>query len=136
MRDTLKISALGIEISNPRKSMSYTQALGLNLIEGDRDGWRLPTIKEWRYLDTLASLGVISLYGSYFLTSETDPEYIPETIRDSDPEIQGNLMEDPFYYDNSGIDQVYIWDTIEHEEWGGQYDGDLYPYLLIRKIKK
>jgi hypothetical protein len=136
MKDTLKISALGIEILNPRKSMSYTQALGLNLIEGDRDGWKLPTIKEWRYLDTLGSLGVISLYGSYFLTSETDPEYIPEKIRDSDPEIQENLMEDPFYYDNSGIDQVYIWDTIEHEEWGGQYDGDLYPYLLIRKIKK
>jgi hypothetical protein len=136
MKDTLKIYGLGIEISNPRKSMSYTQALGLSLIEGDGDGWRLPTIKEWRYLDTLGSLGVISLYGSYFLTSETDPEYIPEKIRDSDPEIQGNLMEDPFYYDNSGIDQIYIWDTREHEEWGGQYDGDLYPYLLIRKIKK
>jgi hypothetical protein len=136
MKDTLKIYGLGIEISNPRKSMSYTQALGLSLIEGDGDGWRLPTIKEWRYLDTLGSLGVISLYGSYFLTSETDPEYIPEKIRDSDPEIQGNLMEDPFYYDNSGIDQVYIWDTTENEEWGGQYDGDRYPYILIRKIKK
>lgn len=114
--------------------MSYTDAIRMGLIEGNKEGWRLPTIKEWKFLSPLGELGIISFPGFYYLTSETSDEYIPEKIRDEDDEIQKTLSEDPFAFDDSVMDQIYVWDVRENEEWL-QYDGDTYDYILIRDIR-
>lgn len=133
----------GIEISREPLSdsgyiyhkLTYTQALNLGLIEGNKDGWRLPTIKELKFLSWFEPLGIISFFGIYFLlTSETSDGYIPEKIRDEDDEIQQTLSEDPFAFDDSLMGQIYVWDVNENEEWL-QYDGDAFSYILIRDIK-
>lgn len=148
MEKNLRINYLGIEIyrgilSDIIKSdfglsydrLTYTQALNLGLIEGNKNGWRLPKIKEWRFLSSLDFLGIISLSEQfYYLTSETTKEYIPEEIRDQDEEIQQILSEDPFALDDSGIDQIYVWDPKEKEKWE-QYDGNDFNYILIRDLK-
>jgi len=131
----------GIEVSDEPLSdsghiyrkLTYTQALNLGLIEGNKDGWRLPTIKEWKFLSWFEPLGIISFPGLYYLTSEACEDYIPEKIRDWDDEIQQTLSEDPFAFDDSGMDQIYVWDVQESEEWE-QYDGDVFSYILIRDI--
>jgi hypothetical protein len=137
MRDTLKINFFNIsEISKtpliingkPGKKITYTEALELNLIEGNKDGWRLPTIKEWYFLMWLEPLEIISFNENYYLTSETDPKYIPQKIRDSDPES-------PFYLEGSGISSTYIWDTFESEEIEEPYDGYYYHYVLVRDLR-
>ena len=129
----------GIEISREPlldsghiyNKLTYTEALNLGLIEGNKDGWRLPTIKELKFLSEFEPLGIISFFGIYFLlTLETSDEYIPEKIRDEDAEIQKTLSEDP----DSVMDQIYVWDVNENEEWL-QYDGDHFSYILIRDIK-
>ena len=142
MEKNLRINYLGIEVSDKNITRSnseyykltYTQALELDLIEGDKDGWRLPTIKEWKFLSAFGPLGIISLAGIYYLTSEACEDYIPEKVRDWDDEIQQTLSEDPFAFDNSGMDQIYVWDVRENEEWE-QYDGDVFSYILIRDLK-
>lgn len=142
MEKNLRINYLGIEVSEEPLSdsghiyrkLTYTQALDLGLIEGNKDGWRLPTIKEWKFLSWFEPLGIISFFGLYYLTSETSDEYIPEKIRDEDDEIQQTLSEDPFAFDGSVIDHIYTWDVTESKEWL-QYDGDLFSYILIRDIK-
>lgn len=142
MEKNLRINYLGIEVSDKPitgsnsiyRKLTYTQALELDLIEGDKDGWRLPTIKEWKFLSWLEPLEIISFFGVYYLTSEADDEYIPEKIRDENDELQQTLAEDPFAFDNSGMDQIYVWDVRESEEWL-QYDGDAFSYILIRDIK-
>ena len=139
MEKNLRINYLGIEVSDKPitgsnsiyRKLTYTQALELDLIEGDKDGWRLPTIKEWKFLSWLEPLEIISFFGVYYLTSEADDEYIPEKIRDENDELQQTLAEDPFAFDNSGMDQIYVWDVRESEEWL-QYDGDAFSYILIR----
>jgi len=87
MRNTLKINFFNIsEVSKTPliingklgKKITYTEALELNLIEGNEDGWRLPTIKEWHFLKWLEPLEIISFDEDYYLTSDTDPEYIPK----------------------------------------------------------
>lgn len=142
MEKNLRINYLGIEVSDKPitgsnsiyRKLTYTQALELDLIEGDKDGWRLPTIKEWKFLSWLEPLEIISFFGVYYLTSEADDEYIPEKIRDENDELQQTLSEDPFAFVNSGMDQIYVWDVQESEEWL-QYDGDAFSYILIRDIK-
>jgi hypothetical protein len=139
MEKYFRINYLGIEVSDKiiKRSnseyykLTYTQALELDLIEGDKDGWRLPTIKEWKFLSAFGPLGIISLSQLYYLTSDAYEGYIPEKIRDEDDEIQQTLDEDPFAFDNSGMDQIYVWDVRENEEWE-QYDGDVFSYILIR----
>jgi hypothetical protein len=145
MRDTLKINFFNIsEVSKTPltingklgKKITYTEALELNLIEGNEDGWRLPTLKEWKFISLLEPLGIISFPEGEYLTSETYPDYIPEIVRDEDPEINDILSENPFSFDDSGISDVYIWDTRDNGEydWAG-YDGDPYYYILVRNIK-
>jgi hypothetical protein len=77
----------------------------------------------------LEPLEIISFDEDYYLTSDTDPKYIPQKIRDSDPEIQSMLQ-------GSGISSTYIWDTSESEELEEPYDGYYYHYVLVRDIKK
>jgi len=68
MEKNLRINYLGIEVSDKPitrsnsiyRKLTYTQALELDLIEGDKDGWRLPTIKEWKFLSWLEPLEIIS----------------------------------------------------------------------------
>jgi len=142
MEKNLRINYLGIEVSDKNITRSnseyykltYTQALELDLIEGDKDGWRLPTIKEWKFLSWLEPLEIIYFPWDYYLTSEADEEYIPEKIRDEDDEIQQTLSEDPFAFVNSGIDQIYVWDVTESEKFL-EYDGDVFSYILIRDLK-
>jgi hypothetical protein len=145
MKDTLKINFFNIsEISKTPltingklgKKITYTEALELNLIEGNEDGWRLPTIKEWHFLMWLEPLEIISFDEDYYLTSDTDPKYIPQKIRDSDPEIQSMMKRNAFYLQGSGISSTYIWDTSESEELEEPYDGYYYHYVLVRDIKK
>jgi hypothetical protein len=144
MRDTLKINFFNIsEVSKtpliingkPEKKITYTEALKLNLIEGNKDGWRLPTIKEWHFLMWLEPLEIISFNENYYLTSETGPEYIPEKIRNSDLEIQNNIKQNSFYLQGSGISSTYIWDNSENEAWEESYDGYYYHYVLVRDLK-
>ena len=115
-------------------SMTYTDALDMGLIKGNKNGWRIPSISEWKFLFPLEKLGIISFPSYYYLTSDIDPEYIPKKIRDSDPEIQEMIEEDPYYLEESGIAVVYIWDTQMEDEWGGEYDGNSYGYILIRDL--
>jgi len=144
MRDTLKINFFNIsEVSKtpliingkPEEKITYTEALKLNLIEGNKDGWRLPTIKEWHFLMWLEPLEIISFNENYYLTSETGPEYIPEKIRNSDLEIQNNIKQNSFYLQGSGISSTYIWDTSESEAWEESYDGYDYHYVLVRDLR-
>ena len=141
MEKNLRINYLGIEISNKPYShsdgiyhkMSYTEAVRLNLIEGNKDGWRLPTIKEWKFLSWFEPLEIITFPESYYLTSEAPPEYIPEKIRNEDLDFQRELSENPYAFQNSGIDEIYIWDSKESEEWIS-FDGDAYHYILLRNF--
>lgn len=141
MEKNLRIKGLGIEISNKPFSnsggiyykMSYTEAVKLDLIKGNEDGWRLPTIKEWKFLMWLEPLGIISFDEAYYLTSDAPPEYIPEKIRNADLDFQRELSENPYAFQNSGIDEIYIWDSRESEEWIS-FDGDAYHYILLRNF--
>jgi len=144
MRDTLKINFFNIsEVSKtpliingkPEEKITYTEALKLNLIEGNKDGWRLPTIKEWHFLMWLEPLEIISFNENYYLTSETGPEYIPEKIRNSDLEIQNNIKQNSFYLQGSGISSTYIWDTSDGEAWEESYDGYDYHYVLVSDLR-
>lgn len=143
MEKNLRINYLGIEVSNKFLSVdgreihkiSYSDAIDRELIKGDKDGWRLPTIEEWRFLSTLKPLGIYVFFPyRYYLTSEADPDYVPSKIRDTDPEILNKIEEDPSYLEESGIASVFLWDTHFDEEYPGNFDEDSYPYIMVREF--
>ena len=141
MKKYFRINYLGIEISNKpmlftyHSLMDYSEAIDLDLIKGNKDGWRLPSIKEWKFLSILEPLEIISFPEYYYLTSEAGPEYIPLIIRNTDPVISKRIEEDPSYLEDSGIGDIYIWDSRMNDEWSGEYDGTSLPYILVRDIK-
>jgi hypothetical protein len=142
MEDTFKIISLGIEFSQDPLivagrellRMNYCDAIKMNLIKGNKDGWRIPSIKEMKFFDDLTTLEIVDLPQYYYLTSEAGPSYISREERENNPEIQNAMEEDPFYLSESGISDTYIWDSQMHDAWGGQYDENSYHYILIRNI--
>jgi hypothetical protein len=75
-KQNLKIEGIGLEIYyenlGDTNEWTYSEALyQLDYLEGG--GWRLPTINEIQYIDSLSDLGVINLYfGQYWCSERGD----------------------------------------------------------------
>ncbi len=137
---TIKIKGLDLEFTlydlfdeqSGRIYFDYTDVLGmLKDLDGD---WRLPTLKEFELLYTLKELGVGGIDDEeVYWTADKDQEYMPLNQRENNPVIQKKLEEDPFCYDDRGIDQVWTFDMGEGQGMM-QCDTERYRVKLVRTI--
>jgi hypothetical protein len=85
-KQNLKIEGIGLEIYyenlGDTNEWTYSEALyQLKHLEGG--GWRLPTINEIQYIDSLSELGVVFLYfGQYWCNKRGDIDFLYYSIEE------------------------------------------------------